>query len=203
MASPWRTKAWSNPGNWYLLVAGALLLTTFLLPWWSARRTARVESRADDITAVLAATLRELGAGGSDDDVFLARCQALATARGVHIADLEPLPTPLPEAWLCLRNKHYLFQVAVSPCPPNAVVDAAALPVFEVTAWPLEASGPGHCAFFYADDAPRAYTRNKSRNYHGTGPQRLRPGHSHRQTGPGFDWPRSYRSRDDERWLLH
>ncbi len=199
----WRRSRLLNPASWYTAIGMALLGLSLWLPWASASRTARVEQRADQIADALLLAAR--GDAPLDDpaalDHVLARLHALAAARAVFVADLERQEPP-PDALLLLTNKHYAFQLAVSPVPQNERVGRDTVPALEVVAWPLSRVGPGHCAFFHPENAPRAYTRNLAAGYAGTGRRRPAPGKCHRSAASS-DHPSSYRSDDDERWLLY
>ena len=69
-----------------------------------------------------------------------------------------------------------------------------------MTAWPLSSVGPGHCAFFYPENAERAYTRNLRSEYAGLD-RRPAPGRSHRRPGATSRRFDTYTSDDDERWI--
>lgn len=194
-----------NPANWYLLLGLLLLATSLWVPWLTAQRTTRIEKRAEHVCELMNEAVRRL----SDPfdpallEHVLARLHALASARGVLLGDLEVVEPPLPDLLLLLRNKHYLFGLAESRPEPNLAVGRDTAPAREITAWPASEIGPGHCAFFHPEDAPRAYTRNLTANYHGTAAWPT-PGSSHRSArGGGGDHPRSYRGSDDERWQVY
>ena len=102
---------------------------------------------------------------------------------------------------LALRNKHYLFGLFPALPEPNQRIGEGSVPALEVYAWPASRLGPGHSAFFAAEDAPRAFTRNLARDYHA---KEVAPTSSAGQRPlRGVDLGGSYRGLDDERWLLH
>lgn len=191
--------------NWLLCGGGLLVALSLWLPWQTAARTARIEGRADQVAGLLLAAFCSVPP--VDDravrELALARFWRLLAAAGVRVEDVQVIEPALPGTLLSLTSKHYAFQVAWSPVPADAIVARDALPTREVLAWPLAAVGPGHAAFFYAEDAPRAYTRNLTAGYTGLGARRPPPGAAQR-LGPASQtrWS-SYRSRSDERWILH
>lgn len=180
-----------------------MLAASVWVPFLTAERTARVEGRADRIAGLLLDALRGFPSAIGPDDlpVVMARFHALALRDAVHVTDLEVLPTPLPQTLLLLRNKHYLFYLAESVPDAQAIPSRDAIPNYEVLAWPLTGLGPGHSAFFHADNAPRAYTRNLTAGYEGTAKPPT-PATSHRRSGTSFEVARTYRNGDDERWIV-
>lgn len=203
----WRRRGIGTPAGWYTLLGLALLGASLWVPFGTARRTARLEQRADEIAALLLAATATIPGPLDDADVphVLACFFALALRDEVHIGDLERVDPPLPGTLLTLQNKHYAFHLAVSPPAANATVGRGTEPAYEAMAWPLEAIGPGHSAFFHADDAQRAYTRNLGAGnrapLQGLGGERPTPGHSHRRPTTAIDTRWFYRSFDDERWI--
>jgi len=121
---------------------------------------------------------------------------------GAFVNDLEVLDQALPDSLLTLQNKHYAFQIAVSPPDPKDTPSADAEPAYEVTAWPLSAVGPGRSVFFYPENAPRAYTRNLAKGYTGLDDRRITPGCGHRRLAQTLELRVSYRGLDDERWIV-
>lgn len=200
-----RPRASANPMVWLLLGGCLLVALSLWLPWQTAARTARIEARADRIAELLLAAGRS--APPAEDpatrDLVLARFWRLAVAEGVRVEDVQAVEPPLPDTLLVLTNKHYAFQLAWSPLPADAIVARDAVPTREVLAWPLAAVGPAHAAFFHAEDAPRAYTRNLAAGYAGLGERRPPPGAGQRVGPTSLRRWSSYRSRSDERWILH
>lgn len=200
---PWhRRRLVVNPGNW-LLGAGLIALgVTFWIPFVVAQRTARVEGRADALAAVLLQQAGALQPFAMDDPfqraVLEARVQAAAAARGVFAIDLRPLAAP--PGTLRWANKHYLFQLAVSP-PPMERDGGQGAPPLEVMAWPHQATTAGHAAFFHCQTADSSFTRNLQHNYAGAD-HAPAPGAGHRRSDPRGESPWSYRGLDDERWLV-
>lgn len=191
-----------NPANWYLTLGLGLLGATLWLPWWTAQRTARIERRADQISQQLLEAASDLLVPIDDTTVefVFARLHAGAEAGDVLIADLER-QEPLHGALLTLRNKHYLFGLFPAEPEPNQRIGTGSVPALEAYAWPASQLGPGHSAFFAAEDAPRSFTRNLARDYHGA---EVAPSRSSGQRPVrGADLGGSYRGLDDERWLLH
>ncbi len=190
---------------WYLVAGAGLIAFSVWLPWLAAARTTRVERRADRIAALLLQAGNELSPAdmAADGELLQGRFWLLAGASAEHIDDLEVVEPPIPGTLLVLRNKHYAFQLAMAPLPPDAVVARDAVPTREVLAWPLAATGPGHCVFFHAEAAPRAYTRNLTANYRGLGDYRPPPGAAQAPLIAGSAPTISYRARADERWILY
>lgn len=200
----WRRNRWANPAAYY--VFGGLLLLAFTLwaPWLSASRTARVERRADAI----AEALLEASHGftppydATQTAAIAGRCFAHAASRGEYVKDLE-LVTPAGEdVWLCLQNRHYVFQLTSSPPAVDQRPGKNTAPAVEVTAWPRDGIGPGHCVFFYPENATRAYTRNLRAAYAGLEENPPSPAAAHRRPGLGSRRLTPYPGRDNERWLI-
>jgi len=205
-----RRSRWCNPGAWLTALGLVLLASTVWVPFQSAERTARVERRADQIAALLLeATSRASDANvgtywdPATAEIVLAYFHALAMRDGAFVNDLEVLDQPLPNSLLTLQNKHYAFQIAVSPPDTRETPSADAEPAYEVTAWPLSAVGPGRSVFFYPENAPRAYTRNLAKGYSGLGDRRIAPGRGHRRPAQTLELRASYRGLDDERWIVY
>lgn len=198
-----------NLGKW-LLWAGLIVLgLTFWIPWAVAERTARTEARADSLASMLlqtASAMQPLGDEPWRFEVLLARLQLLAATRAVFADDLELLDGPAPAGVLAtFANKHYLLQLACSPPadPRQRRADSTLPQPLEVVAWPREALGPAHAAFFYSEIAEPAFTRNLQKGYHARGSSRPLPGQSYRQSAdPRAGQVSSYRGLDDEHWLL-
>jgi len=204
-----RRSRWCNPGAWLTALGLVLLASTIWVPFQSAERTARVERRADQIAALLLeATSRASDANVGERwdpataEIVLAYFHALAMRDGAFVNDLEVLDQAMPDSLLTLQNKHYAFQIAVSPPDPKDTPSADAEPAYEVTAWPLSAVGPGRSVFFYPENAPRAYTRNLAKGYTGLDDRRITPGRGHRRLAQTLELRISYRGLDDERWIV-
>lgn len=202
MLQPRRWRA-INPANLYVAIGLLLLFGSLWVPWLTALRTARVERRADELAELLLEVAEPFAPPlePATREYLLARLLVLATCRGVLVTDLEEVDPPSPGASWTLQNKHYLFSLQPSPPEPNLLVGRDTVPAFEVVAWPREQIGPGHCAFFHPDGAPRAFTRNLGADYHGL-QQAPKPGASHR-LARSIDHPATYRGADDERWLVY
>ncbi len=199
-----RALAFVNPTNYYLLAGLLLLCVSMYVPVFTGERTARLEDRAAQIASLLLQATRDLPEGIGADDVahVLSRFYALASRDDAFLSDLTEVEPCLEGTLLTLRSKHYLFHLAESP-PEVPSTQRDSLPAYEVVAWPLSAIGPAHSVFFLPDDALHAYTRNLSRGYHGLDERRPPPGYCHRRSGAIFDSLRTYRSRDDERWIAY
>jgi len=194
----------TNPATWYLALGFLMLGTSIWVPFATASRTTRVEGRADAIAmTLLEATVQwPVALTDADLDVVMARFHALAERDRIHVADLEVLEPAWPDTLLSLRNKHYLFHLAVSPLTPDADSSRVAAPSYEVMAWPRRGSGPAHSVFFHPDNALPAYTRNLAKGYEGDGSARPIPGCAQRRQAI-WEWTKSYRGQDDERWIVH
>ena len=200
----WRRSRWANPAGWYTTIGLFLLAFSLWIPWLSASRTARVERRANGLAeALLDATAGfELPLDEADLHAIQARFYALADSRGERTKDVERMESPPEGTLLCLVNKHYAFQLAESPPDVNQQAGRRTMPAVEVIAWPQSGIGPGHCAFFYPENAARAYTRNLRAKYAGFEEYRPEPGGPHRRPGLGSRRSSQYPGRDNERWLI-
>ena len=203
MSGSFRTP-WVNPAGLFVGLGLALLGLSLWFPWLSASRTTRVEARANDIAEAILDACAGFTAplDGAAVATIEARCYALAASRGQRVKDLVRVDQPPDGALLCLKNKHYTFQLSESPHGVDQRPGKDTAPSLEVTAWPLSPLGPGHCAFFYPDSAARAYTRNLRASYAGFGEGRPLPGHAHRRPGLGSRRLSPYPGADNERWLL-
>ena len=200
----WRRSRWANPAAWFTALGVALLGFSLYVPWLTASRTARVERRAEQLAQALldASSGFEQPLDETDLSGLAGRFYAVAESRGLYTRDLTRLDRPPEGALLCFLNKHYAFQLSESPPGASQRAGAATAPAFEVTAWPESGVGPGHCAFFYPENAARAYTRNLRANYAGTGNTRPMPGRAHRAIGQSGQRAASYTGNDNERWVL-
>jgi len=200
----WRRSRWANPAGWYTTIGLALLAFSLWLPWLSASRTARVERRANGLAeALLDATHGfDLPFDEADLQTIQARFYKIAASRGQRTKDLERVEPPPAGTLLCLTDKHYAFQLSESPPDINQQPGRHTVPALEVIAWPQSSIGPGHCAFFYPDNAARAYTRNLRARYAGFGEERPQPGGPHRRPGLGGRRVSTYPGQDGERWLI-
>lgn len=202
----WRRTRFRNPAAWYTTMGILLLAFSLWIPWLSASRTARVESRGDRLAnALIDATegfLLPLDEG--DLQVVLARFYLTAASRGVRIQEVERVEPPPEGSLLYLTNKHYGFQLSETPPDPTSRPGKNTVASLEVVAWPLSATSPGHCVYFYPQDASRAYSRNLRRGYRGLEENyRPLPGGCHRRPGGGGDSKGQYPGVDDERWIVY
>lgn len=129
---------------WYIFAGILLLGASIWVPYLSAVRTARVESRADEIAGLLLqATKGQIGAIGPDElQNVLARFFALAEREQVLVGDLEVHDSPLSGTLVSLQNKHYLFYLAASVPDADAIVSRDSTPSFETMAWPMRGPWP-------------------------------------------------------------
>lgn len=191
-----------GPMAWHLGLGAALIAASLGLPWWSAERTARAESRAGQIVELMLAAGHEVGRDGPPDpEVAFARMLMLAEARDAFVGDLEAAP-PVDDAWLVATNKHYAFRLAPIPKDAEARGGADAIPGIAALAWPLAATGPAHGMFYAPEDGPRAYTRNLTLNAFGFADRRPSAQAGRRRAANALETRLAYRSIDDERWLL-
>lgn len=199
-----RSSGWANPTGWYVFAGLILLGFSLWIPWLSASRTTRVELRASGLAEALLDASH--GFEAPLDDGALAciegRFLAIASSRGEYTSDLVCVDDAPSGALVCFINKHYAFQLSESPPAVDQKPGKYTTPALEVTAWPRSAIGPGHCAFFYPDNATRAFTRNLRASYAGLEGQRPRPGGPHRRPGLGSRRLSPYPGRDSERWLI-
>lgn len=199
-----RGAGWRNPGSWYLLGGLSLVALSLWMPWWTAARTARIELRADQLARLLLrAAAQPIPPALADEvDHVFARFLASAIAEGLVVGDLERHEPDTEGVLLLLTNKHYALQLAVSPPEATEVVGRDTVPALEVVAWPLRANGPAHSVYFHPENAPAAYTRNLSNSTVELGNKRPQPGACHRRRTGLFDSPSSYRSANDDRWIV-
>ena len=95
--SDWRRSPFGNPAAWYTSIGILLLAFSLWIPWLSASRTARVETRGDELaSALLDATLgMPLPLDEADLQVVMARFFVTAASRGVRtkgVVLVEPPP---------------------------------------------------------------------------------------------------------------
>lgn len=197
-------KPWITPAGVYVALGLVLLGFSLAVPWLSASRTTRVEARANGIAEALLDACEGFTTPLDAAAVCAieARCFALAESRGQRVKDLTRVQETPDGVLLCLQNKHYAFQLSESPYAVDQRPGKDTAPALEVSAWPRSGLGPGHCTFFYPENAARAYTRNLRASYAGLGEDRPVPGHAHRRPGLGSRRLTPYPGRDNERWLL-
>lgn len=188
-----------NLGNVLVLLGIAGLVTTFFVPSWSASRVARVEQRAQETAEVLHEIAASIGTADPTAELpaIADRLRARCSEIGQPDSDLPELePDAGPTA--TFGNRHYLFRIVRRPPPPGAEPEAAEEQPLEVYAWPRTTLPPGKTVFYFPVEGRAAFTRNLSAGYAGLS----------RAPPPGAGVPRdepdedSYRSRDDERWIL-
>jgi hypothetical protein len=196
-----------SPATWYALLLLAVLGLSVWAPIGSASRTARAESRGEQLARIVLEEASLLMPTDLRDPLLppllLGRTIAAALRDGVFVEDLEVVENRNLEG-VTLANKHYFVQLRWSASADERVnhPHAGREPALEVLAWPLDPAGPAHAVFFYPEDAEPAYTRNLSAGYVGADPQHWpKPAQAHRRNDGGNQiW--HYRGFDDERWLL-
>jgi hypothetical protein len=197
----------TSPAAWYSLLLMAALALSVWVPIGSANRTARAESRGEQLARIVLEEAVLLMPEDLRDPSFpgmlLGRVVAAALRDGVFVEDLELLDKGRLDA-VTLANKHYCIQLrwsATADDRANSPHDGR-VPALESLAWPLDPAGPAHAAFFFPEDAEPAYTRNLSAGYVGVEPDHWpKPAQAHRRHDGGNQiW--HYRGFDDERWLL-
>ncbi|MFT4513417.1 MAG: hypothetical protein ACI89X_000349 [Planctomycetota bacterium] len=202
----WRRSRFGNPAAWFTAIGCGLLGLSLAIPWLSASRTTRVEKRADGVANALLAASQgfEPPFGSADVQCLLARFYQVAASRGVRINEVVEVEPVLQGTLLCLKNKHYAFQLSESPLDATARAGRGTIGAVEVLAWPLSTVGPGHCVFFYPEGSSRAYSRNLRRSYAGLDQDdRPAPGAAHRRPGHGSMKRSQYPGKDNERWIIY
>lgn len=202
----WRRSRFGNPAAWFAVLGAGLLAFSLWLPWLGASRTTRVEKRADGLAEALLEAARGFVSplDEAERQAVMARFIREAACRGERVKDLERAEIPGDGIALCLINKHYAFQLAESPPQPKQRPGVKTIPAWEVIAWPLGSVGPGHSAFFYAENASRAYSRNLRSSYAGFASKRFPlPGAGHRRPGEAGKRPWQYPGNDNGRWIIY
>jgi hypothetical protein len=193
-----------NLANLLVVLGLGVLVASFFVPSWTARRVARVEDRARDVAQALLETARRLAPMDLADPEQRQRLtESLREACRERGQPASDLPESIPDqAAPTFGNRHYLFRLlrepAPQPAPPDFDPDARR--PFEVYAWPRTLAPPGRSTFFLPERGRPAYTRNMTVGYRDLD----------RAPNPGDGQPReathehqlSYRSRSDERWLF-
>jgi hypothetical protein len=198
-----------NLANTLFIVGLLLLVLTFLVPSWAARRVARVETRAVVVARALLEAALVRHEVDLDDDERLAdelTDPLRAACRALRQLDSD-LPTRVRHAGLDLPgpvfgNRHYLFLLTREPPPtrPPPGYDPEARRPLEVYAWPRTLLPPGRSTFFVPEVGRAAFTRNLSIGYKGL--DKFPPAGVGRPRDPVRPGARSYRARDDERWIF-
>lgn len=170
-----------NTGNLLVVVGFVVLGLTFVWPWVTSQRVARIEGWAEDISESLLATA--LAAGDAPTGRHLLESMDDRN-RADRLRIFQP-PAELP-AGIYFEGKHYYYLITSSPVDtiPGSAVG------FEVYAWPQTRLGPSRTAFYFAEGAPPTYSRNLKRRYVGT----------RRFPRAGDARPRE--SRNEESWYL-
>lgn len=216
-----------------MMLGGCVLLGVVLgSPAFTARRAARVESRAEDAARALfelavEAAPEALSAEPTRTDIattFVAACRELGHPTK-YLPKLRPMPAPLvadSTDGLAFASRHYCFLLTrgarrqpvdqdsgatsrpgAASSPSSAASEFGPLQVY---AWPVTLSPPGHSAFYFGEDDAPAFSRNLMHQYVGWDEDRDA---GRRIPRPDSGTPRRdygtlnhYRGRDDERWLL-
>jgi hypothetical protein len=213
-----------NLGNVLVCAGVGLLAFCFWIPYATAERVHRVETRADSVAATILAVARERQPEFTDPDASARFVAAVNHARRLDDPDsslyvhAEEVPAGLQGQCLCFRDKHYLFLVVRTPARfrpggreiespagkegPGAVapppLPASAAP-FEVYAWPGSEDGIAHAVFFHASDARSAFARNLGGRYGGLD-KAPRPGDARIRDLPSGA-VNGYQGYDGERWI--
>ncbi|MCA8944213.1 MAG: hypothetical protein KDB80_16730 [Planctomycetes bacterium] len=202
-----------NLTNSLVWVGVGLVALSLIVPARSAERTARVETRAEEAARTLLAVAQEMEPIDLDDldaarrleSRFRAACAEWHGHPESYLPHLHECPSELSDvSCMMFESKHYCLMLTRSPIPIDSGVQPDRYP-FEVYAWPLSLSPPGHTAFFVPEIGDPAFSRNKMRQY--VGWKEDRRGHR-ALPRPGCGIPRNeveegaYRGRDDERWIL-
>jgi hypothetical protein len=185
-----------NTGNILALVGLVALIFTFVWPYVTARRVARVETWAENIAGnLLAAAIAAPSLDLAEPAAATALLSTLEDNSERERLDPHTPEDPTAAPGLYFEGKHYAYAVLRTPSRNGVNPDGP----LEVYAWPLSNLGPGRTAFFFAQDAPPAYTYNLHTRYNGWAriPQ---PG-SGRAYDPDVHDTDGYRARDGERWL--
>lgn len=194
-----------SPMTWYVLLGFALLAGTFSLIVYTAGRSARAETRGDQLAALLLEEARQLvplewNAPWLHHHLH-ARLVAAGMRSNIFIGDLE-LREVRTTVGFAFCNKHYCIEVRPSPrAEPDAEPDDADASI-EVLAFPRSVIGPARSVFFHPEDADSSYSRNLQAGYvdEDAGKYPV-PGFLHRRNDGHLGvW--DYRGFDDERWLL-
>lgn len=194
-----------NLANLLVIVGFLGLGATFVWPYLTATRVARVEDWAENIGArLLAVTLEHplsTTAPGSESGEALtdsgqAIVQHLGGAEGDRIRPITPPAAAAEGGGLYFEGKHYAYALL---SPPTRDGEPPTTDGIEVYAWPLSSLGPGRTAFYFAGDGSRAYTHNLHSRYEGWRhvPRAGSAQAFHRDPRR----PGTYRAQDGERWL--
>ena len=177
---------------------------TFALILMTARRSARAESRGDDLAGVLLQEAQSIvpidWTSAWQREHLTSRWIAAALSQGVSVSELESSDDDA--AGFAFLNKHYAIAVRPSPrLEADVLIEDGDLPI-EAIAWPRAEVGPAKSVFFHPEDADRAYSRNLQSDYcFDLAAQRPRPGVFHRKPeSKQRAW--DYRAFDDERFLV-
>ena len=153
-----------NTANLLVLFGFVALLATFVWPYITASRVARVESWAENIAgSLLAAAIEADGLDLADAGAPDRLLAALPSRPEAERLRPRPPADAGAAAGAYFEGKHYGYAVLRSPAPEGATADSP----IEVYAWPLSNLGPGRTAFFFSEDATPAYTHNLHTRYRG------------------------------------
>ena len=186
-------KTW-NTGNLLVAIGFVLLALTFVWPWVSSHRVARVEGWAEDISQDLLRTaidarpldLRDPSTG----EQLLAKLSDRRHAERLRVVtSIDDLP-----AGVYFEGKHYYYLVTETPLDQASGPDERV----EVYAWPRALLGPSRTAFFFAQSELSTYSRNLRRRY--TGLERV-PVAGGGRPDRDRDEQTWYRGEDEERWI--
>ncbi len=194
-----------SPMTWWVLCGLFALGGTLGLILMTARRSARAESRGDELARLLlqeASTMAPLDWTSEWQRAHLeARLVAAAVSSGLLLNEFgERAADDSPG--FGFTNKHYAVVLRPSPrLELDVPEDEGDLPL-EAVAFPRESVGPAKSIFFHPEDADRAYSRNLQSDYTDDAAERRPPpGTFHRRPdGKRRAW--DYRAFDDERFLV-
>lgn len=213
-----------NLGNLLVAVGVGLLAFCFWIPYGTAERVHRVETRADSVASTILRVAQEHEPDFTDATAGARFVAAVNRARGLDdpqsslYVHAEAPPPGLQGQCLCFRDKHYLFLIAKTPRryrdgareiaspagkdgpgiavpPPPPISDAP----FECYAWPGSPDGIAHAVFFRASDARPAFARNLGGRYGGLD-KPPRPGEGRLRDVPAGAG-NGYQGYDGERWI--
>lgn len=191
--------------RWWALFATAVLLGSMALILFTARRSARAESRADQFARILLAEAQRMTPFDWNSEWQRMHLEALvvaaATAERVPVTEFGERPMEDTPGF-CFVNKHYAFAVRPSPRRETDLPEDQGDVALESIAWPRAVVGPAKSVFFHPEDADRAYSRNLHSDYSDDVPTaRPQPGWLHRRVDAKVrTW--DYRAWDDERYIV-
>ncbi len=207
-----------NLGNILLLVGLCALAASLWLPYATASRTKRIETRALDTVVQLADLVKkEPNLNLQDQQAYSRIGQALNKALGVsdqksslYVHMEEPLNGLHGQSFL-FKDKHFLYLVLQAPPEEEKDEegdegednpDKSPTTVHETYAWPSSRLGSSRTTFYFNTTGMAAFSRNLDGDYLGR-KKRPKPGggtaNDKIQDSGGEQW---YRGKDDNRWIV-